>query len=293
MRCPALSSSPARICFVLTLVVLVPWLGACANLAELARSVPRPSASVEGARIESFSLDSLTLAVDLKIDNPLSVDVPLIDADLRLASAGAEFLSGNFPLQGLVPARGSRQVTVPVRVDLVQTLRTLGNVRLGQVVPYRAELDLSIDVPVTGVIALPLAHEGGLPIPAPPQVSLDGFRFSELSLQKVTGTVAVRMTNPNEFAMGLEALDLGLSIAGRPVSDLRANAGPQMEAGGAGLIELPIALDPLALGTAVFDVLRGNEANYGLKGNLSVGTPFGALRLPLDTSGSAPILRTR
>lgn len=293
MRCPASSSPPARICFVLLLVTLGPWLGACANLAELARSVPRPSASVEGARVEGFSLDSLTLAVDLKIDNPLSVDVPLIDADLRLASAGAEFLSGNFPLQGLVPARGSRRVTVPVRVDLVQTLRTLASVRPGQVVPYRAELDLSIDVPVTGVIALPLAHEGGLPIPAPPRVSLDGFRFSELSLQNVAGTVAVRMTNPNEFAMGLDALDLGLSIAGRPVSDLRANAGPQMEAGGSGLLELPIALDPLALGTAVFDVLRGNEANYGLKGNLSVGTPFGALRVPLDTSGRAPISRTR
>ena len=288
------SPSPlARVPFVLFLFAFLPLLGSCANLAEFARSVPRPSASVAGARIQDFSLDFLTLAVDLKIDNPLTVDVPLIDAALRLASGGVEFLSGDFPLQGFVPAGGSRQVTVPVRVDLVQTLRTLSGVRPGQVVPYRAELDLSIDVPVTGVIALPLAHEGGLPIPAPPHVSLDAFRLSDLSLQRVVGTVGLRMTNPNEFAVGLEALDVGLSIAGRTVGDLEATAGPQIEAGGAGVLELPLALNPLNLGSAAFDMLRGNEANYGLKGELAVGTPFGVLRLPLDTSGQAPVSRTQ
>jgi LEA14-like dessication related protein len=275
------------------LIVLVAAVAGCSNLAELARSVPRPTAAVEGARIEGFSLNSLTLALDLRIDNPLTVDVPLVDADLRLASAGAEFLRGNFPLQGLVPAGGSHRVTVPVRVDLVQTLRTLSAVRPGQVVPYRAELDLSIDVPVTGVIALPLAHEGGLPVPAPPSVSLDAFALSELSLQKVAGTVALRVSNPNAFAVGLERLDVGLSLAGKRVGDLSAKAGPQIEAGGAGTLELPLALDPLQLGTAVFDVLRGNQAAYALKGDLAVGTPFGALRLPLDTSGQAPVTRTR
>lgn len=284
---------PLRSRRCLLLLPLLPLLASCANLAELARSVPRPSAAVEGARIEGFALDALTLAVDLRIDNPLSVDVPLIDADLRLASAGTEFLSGNFPLQGLVPAGGSRRVTVPVRVDLVQTLRTLSGVRPGKVVPYRAELDLSIDVPVTGRIALPLAHEGGLPIPAPPRISVDNFAFRELSLQSVAGTVALRVSNPNEFAMGLDAFDLGLSLAGRRVGDLSAQAGPQMQPGADGVIELPLALSPLDLGTAVLDVLRGNEASYGLVGDLAVGTPFGALRLPLDTSGKAPVTRTR
>lgn len=265
----------------------------CSNLAELARSVPRPTASVEGARIEGFSLNSLTLALDLRIDNPLSVDVPLVDADLRLASAGAEFLSGSFPLQGLVPAGGSRRVTVPVSVDLVQTLRTLSTVRPGQVVPYRAELDLSIDVPVTGVIALPLAHEGGLPVPAAPKVSLEKFSLTDLSLQKVAGTVALKLDNPNAFAVGLDRLDVGLSLAGKRVGDLTAQAGPRIEGGQAGALELPLALAPLQLGTAVLDVLRGEQAAYALKGDLAVGTPFGVLRLPLDTSGQAPVTRTQ
>ena len=277
----------------LLLVAALPLVSSCSNLAGLARSVPRPTAGVEGARIEGFGLGSLTLAVDLRIDNPLSVDVPLIDAEMRLASSGQELLSGTFPLQGFVPAGGSRRVTVPVRVDLVQTLRTLTGVRPGQVVPYRAELDLSIEVPVTGVIALPLAHEGGLPIPAPPEVSLDAFRLGELGLQKVEGTVDLRLSNPNDFAVGLDQLDLGLSIAGRRVADLRASEGPQLAAGGDGVLALPLSLSPLELGTAVLDVLSGNQANYGLQGDLVLSTPFGSLRLPLNTSGQAPVTRLR
>ena len=275
------------------LLALLPLLSSCANLKQFAEAVPRPSASVEGTRIEDFRLRSLTLALDLRLDNPTSVDVPMVDMDLRLLSGGAQFLEGTFPLQGVIPGRGSRRVTVPVELDLVETVRTLSGVRPGQLVDYRAEMDLTVDLPVTGPIVLPLAHEGSLPVPAPPSVDLEGFAWSELGLQRVAGTVTLRVANPNAFAVGLDALDLGLALAGREVADLQVDAGPQLEAGGQSALELPLSLSPLELGTAVFDVLRGNDAAYGLTGNLAVGTPFGELSVPVTTSGTAPISRTR
>lgn len=283
----------ARTRFVSVLVLFAVTLGTgCAEVMKTLNQVPKPSARVAGARLGGLDFETATLVFDIEISNPLTVAIPLVDLDLDLASGAQSFASAALPLQGTVAAGGSRTVECPVSVDLLHTLRTLSGVRPGNVIDYRAEMGLSLDVPTLGRQRLPLVQEGQLPIPAPPSVSVDAFRMDEVGLSGVSGTTVLRVGNPNDFAVGLDGLDVGLQLAGRDVGGLRALKPLQLqESGGEGLLEIPMQLSTLDLGSAVLQVFRGSSADYGLSGGASLTTPFGTLQAPIDVTGQAPVQR--
>lgn len=266
-------------------------LAGCANVMQTLQNAPKPTARVSDVRLGGLDFRTATLVFDVEIDNPLSVGVPLLDLDLALASAGSPFASADVPVSGMVPAGGSRTVECPVTIDLVETVRTLSGVRPGALVDYRAELGVGVELPVVGRQRLPMAKEGQLPIPAPPRVSVDAFRMDDVGLTGVTGTTVVRVGNPNRFAVALNALDVGLRLAGRDVGDLSARAPLALDAEGEGTVELPLRLSTLDLGTALLDVFRGESAAYGLAGVAELSTPFGTLSAPVDVGGDAPIQR--
>ncbi len=56
-------------------------------------------------------------------------------------------------------------------------------------------------------------------------------------------------------------------------------------------MSIPISFNPSNLGLAVLNVLRGEGASYSIKGDLDVGTRFGALSMPFDKSGSTSFSR--
>lgn len=275
---------------VLALGVAV-LFGGCAQVQQVLQNVSRPSAEVTGVRLGSLGFERATLVFDVAVTNPLSVALPLLDLDLDLASGDRSFASAALPLGGVVAAGATRTLEAPVEVDLLQTLRTLSSVRPGQVVDYRAELGLSIDVPAMGRQRLPLVQDGELPIPAVPRVSIDAFRMDDVGLTGVTGTTVLRVGNPNAFAVGLEGLDVGLRLGGRDVGGLRALQPLRLAEEGEGLVEIPMSLSTVDLGSALLQIFRGSSADYGLNGSASLSTPFGDLQAPIDVTGSAPVQR--
>lgn len=259
---------------------------------ETLRQVPTPTARVAGVRMGSLDFQRATLVFDVEISNPLAVAVPLLDLDLALSSNAQGFAAAALPLSGTVPAGGRRTVECPVSVDLLQTVQALSGVRPGALVDYRAEMGLSLDVPGLGRQRLPLEQEGQLPIPALPTVSIDAFRMDDVGLTGVTGTTVLRVGNPNAFAVGLGALDVGLQLGGRDVGGLRALEPLRLgENGGEGLLEIPLSLSTVDLGTALVSIFRGASADYGLSGSAALTTPFGDLQAPIDVTGSAPVQR--
>jgi len=149
---------------------LLVMTGGCSMLEGL--GVARPSAAVVGVRPTDVSLTTLTLRFDVEVTNPYSVPLPLTSVDYCLASRGAQFLSGEAPLQGAVPANGSKVLPVPVKVDFINLLSVLADVRPGTTIPYDAELGLSVDAPVAGPLRLPMTKADQLDIPNIPSIRL-------------------------------------------------------------------------------------------------------------------------
>lgn len=259
-------------------------LSGCGALDALGLS--RPTASLAGVSLKDIGVESATLLFDVKVNNPYSVPLPLVNADYELASRAAQFLSGKADLQGTVPARGSKVVSLPAKIDYRGLLGALEGVRPGQVLPYTADLALSVDAPAVGALRLPMKKEGKIPVPAAPDVSVEEVRWDTPTLERAGGLVRLRLVNQNQFPVDLSKINYALSLAGVEVaqSSLAKPASFKPD-GGAGTIDIPISLAPRKLGSAAWSMLSGKGAGYRLGGSLDVSTPFGPMSLPIDKVG--------
>ena len=264
---------------------LVSSVGGCGALQDLLGS-QRPTARIAGVSLQDIKLDSATLLFDVEVDNPYSVPLPLVNVDYNLASGGAPFLSGKADLQGTVPAKDKKTVSLPAKVPFMELLSALKGVRPGAVVPYEAELGLSLDAPALGVLRLPLKKEGKLPVPAAPEVQVSEIKWDKMTLEEAGGHVKLHLVNRNQFPVELSKLTYALSLGEVEVANSSLAKALAFEAdGGGGAVELPISFSPRKLGLAVFSMLAGQGSGYGLTGTLDVQTPFGPMSLPMDKVG--------
>jgi len=246
----------------------------------------KPSAHVTGVSLKDIGLRSITMLFDLKLDNPYSAPLPLVNVDYSLASKGKQFLSDAAQLQGTVPAKGSKTVSLPVTLTYLGLLEALKDVRPGAIVPYEATLGLSVDAPVVGKLRLPLKKEGELPVPAVPEVSVSQIKWDNVSLDHAGGRFTLNLVNRNRFPVELSKLAYALRLGGVEVANSAITTPTALPAdGGAGAVEAPISLSPKGLGLAAFNMLLGEGAGYQLQGALDVKTPFGPMSLPIDTVG--------
>jgi LEA14-like dessication related protein len=134
-------------------------------LTSAAGCTQKPTAAITGMKLQDMSLTDVTMLFDVKVDNPYLVALPLGNLDYALASQGQQFLSGNSLIQGTIPAQGSKTLPVPLKVNFMKLLNAVKGVRPGDSVPYKADLGLSLDVPIMGAMRVPMSKEGNLDIP--------------------------------------------------------------------------------------------------------------------------------
>lgn len=130
--------------------------------------IEKPSAHITGVKIQDVSLTDATMLFDVKVDNPYSVPLPMSNVDYALSSQGQPFLTGKADIQGVVPARGSKILGVPVRISYLQLINVVKGARPGATIPYKADLGLSVDAPVWGALRIPMSKNGELSIPSGP-----------------------------------------------------------------------------------------------------------------------------
>ena len=256
--------------------------GALGNVLNL----DRPSARIAGVKLQDISLTAATMLFDVEIKNPYSVPLPLVNVDYGLASREQPFLTGKADLQGTVPAKDTKTVSLPARVTYLELLKALKDVRPGSVVPYKADLGLSVDAPAVGPLRLPLKKEGKLPVPAAPDVKITEINWDKLTLDNAGGRVKLHLANRNDFPLELSRLAYALTLGDVEVAKSALAKPVTFEAGGgAGDLEIPISLSPKSLGLGFFRMLTGGGSGYKLLGTLDVATPFGPMSLPIDKVG--------
>lgn len=270
---------------VLALACAVLLAAGCESMDSLTESVPKPSARVTAARLQGLTLDKVDLVFDVEVSNPYTVNLPLLDLGWAISSRGQQVLAGNLQPKGAIPAQGRRTMRFPASVKFASLLDLLKDLRPGAVVPYTARIDVGVDAPVLGRIALPLSHAGELPVPTVPEVGLDSFQMHTLSLDKVEALARLRVRNTNQFDIDPARLDLHLTLGGQAVAQARAKGAGRLVPDQVMTLELPISFAPKAFGAGLFNLLRGSEAGYGISGSLEAGTRFGPVTLPFSATG--------
>lgn len=278
-------------CSLVVGTLAVGTLSGCKTLTDLASGMTKPTASVTGVRFGDFSADGLTLVFQTEVKNPYEVDLPLTNLEYGLASGGAKFLSGSAPVQGTVPAKGSKTVKLPAKVSFAPLLAAVSGVKPGAVVPYAADMKLSVNVPQIaggGTLALPISKSGELPVPAVPDVSVAGITINEVGLNS-KATLKLNVKNTNQFAVNLAKMGFNLDLAGTQVSTVNASNALSLTPGQSGTLDIPVSLSLSNLGLSAFNALRGRDAGYRVHGSVDMGTPFGPLTLPLDKGGTTKV----
>ena len=128
----------------------------------------KPSASITGARLQDAGLTQVTMFFDVRVNNPYTLPLPMSNVDYALSSSNHRFLSGEADVQGTAPAKGSKTLGVPVRISYVELIKAVKAARPGATIPYTANLGLSVDVPLTGPLRVPMSREGSLTVSTAP-----------------------------------------------------------------------------------------------------------------------------
>ena len=277
---------------VLTLMVIVLAAATgCETLQKLTEPLTRPDANVRAVRLTDLRLDRADLDFDVEVKNPYDVPLPVLNMEYGLATQGSSFLSGGADIQDLIPAKGSRTFTMPATVHFSELLDAVASIRPGSVVPYAADVAVSVDAPAIGEIRLPLRKTGELPVPAPPAVSVENVRWGSFSLSEATGVITLAIDNPNAFAATLSTLDYRFALGGAELASARVSQPAALTPGGRATIEIPLSFSPGAFGSSILNIVQGGSAAYRMSGDLAFDTPFGRLQAPFQREGTTPLTR--
>jgi LEA14-like dessication related protein len=283
-----------RFAFTLAIVLLAAFVGGCETLGGALALAPKPDARIIGAEVRNLSLKSLDLVFDIEITNPYGVNLPLLDLNYAVGSGTQQLLQGGIKVSATVPANGSSVIQVPARLDFAAVIQTLTNVKPGSVLPYHAEINVSVDAPLIGAINLPLKHEGEIPIPTIPEISIVSFEFGEMTWEKVEATARLRVKNTNQFQLDLTRLEFNLALGEEPLASAGLRNTSRLAPGQAAIVEIPLAFSPRAFSigmTGIFDMLRGSEADYSISGRLDFGTQYGPLSIPFSQRSETAMQR--
>jgi LEA14-like dessication related protein len=276
---------------LVALLVLAALAPACQQVQDVITALDRPSVSIRDVRLQDLSLSDVTLAIELAIENPYSVDLPLLGVDYDLTSRGTRFLAGRSEGGVTVPAEGTGRYPFTAKIPFEGLLRVLTGIRPGTSFPYEAELGLFVDAPVVGELRLPISHSGEMPVPDVPDVSLAEIRWGEVSLNRVAAELALDIRNTNSFPLDLTRLDYGLSLAGVRVGSAGISRAARFAAGGSNRLTVPLSFSPLSAGQGLLNLLTGSGSRYRLEGALIGDTPFGQIYLPYGRDGETRFTR--
>lgn len=272
-------------------LILLPGLTGCESMNAILAGMDKPSASITGVRLQNLDLQGVTLVFDVDVKNPYTAPLPLVNIAYGLSTGTTKFLDGQADVQGSVPAKGSKTVQLPATVTFAGLLQTVSTLRPGALVPYTADLGLSVDAPGAGRLTLPMKKQGELPIPTVPSVSLESVNWKNLSLQNAEAVLKLNVVNNNQFPVDLSTIAYGLSLSDTPIISTSLAKSASFPKGGAGTLEIPISIKPSNLGLAAFNMLTGKGAGYAINGNMDVTTPFGPMTLPFEKKGSTTFNR--
>ena len=158
--------SVLTVTLALSLAALGGVLGGCAEVLSTA-GVQEPDVSVESTRISGVNLQKADLDVRFRIDNPNTFGLQLAGLDYELDVAGRTLFTGDRRERLSLEPRGIGFVDLPVTItysELYAAARDLWRNRGDGDADYLLRAGLRFDVPVLGVVRVPVEARGDIPL---------------------------------------------------------------------------------------------------------------------------------
>lgn len=247
---------------------VVLWLASCGLIGV-------PSASVEGVALTRMGLRDAAFDVTVSVHNPMWVDAHVDGLRWSLNVAQETVAKGASTRPAVLAAQSSSPVVVPVELTYAQLWKGLGNTFSGQEIPYRLSLELDTVTP-TGLVTVPMVHEGTLPALRPPEIDIVDLDWEIEPDGRLRLDLGIDLSLPEQFSVN--RLDWTVDVDGR----VFGSGSVVIQADG--MLRFPVRLDAVGAAEAGWNWLWGSAHRLQLALDGTLGTPFGPV--PLSTRGS-------
>jgi LEA14-like dessication related protein len=263
-------------------LLLLPLLG-CATIKSL--TVGRPTLTFEQARIDRVDFDGADVTLIYQVQNPNAGGITLSNVAYVFDVDGHTLVAGQPPNGFHIPP-GNSELPFPVRLVWTQVLPALQALATQDSVHYKASGTAGVDTPL-GPLTLDLTHEGTIPTPKLPQISIDPPRLTSISPLGARLSIPLRVANKNAFPLPLAGVTGEVRISGESVGRLLLPAQGVIPANQEQVVEVPLDISFLSAGLAVAKALQAGQAEIAIEGALAVGTS----NLPVHVSQTVQVQR--
>lgn len=268
----------------LVLLTLLSLLTAgCANFKP---KLEKPEAKVVAKRLVGLTLDSANLEVDIEVYNPNKISLNLGELSYQLVVENQPLLSGQQTQASKLKAGKTQVITLPFSLEFLQLAKQVKNLPKLNEVNYTVTGGVGYDLPLLGRQERSFTTSGSLPVPRLPSIEFGGFSKQHLGLGGMGALVAVKVFNPNSFALNLKQLNYSINLAnnqlqtGGKLDELNLPAGQSTQLN----LPLDIKFNAKQGLTLVNQLTKGEGLDYQLELSSLLGSDLKLLKdLPFKT----------
>jgi len=279
-----------------TLLVLIS-VYSCATLNTILNqmNVQKPTVEITNAKISNLSFNDLDLLFDIQINNPNTVGINLAGFDYELLLNENSFISGNQPNQLQIEANNQNTIQLPVKLKFLDIYNTFVDLKNNNNSKYQIKCGLNFNLPVLGETRIPISKSGDIPLLKLPKISFNSVKLDNINFSGANLMLEVKFKNPNAFTMLIEQMNYNFQVNGKNWLGGKTNQKTTTNKNGESIIQIPVSLDFLQMGSSLFQVISGGKnLNYNFTGNLDIKNSHPLLQnlsLPFDQTGKFDILK--
>lgn len=255
----------------------------------------QPEARVTDMRLTGLTMQGASLGLEMEVFNPNPYSIHLGALDYSLDIQEARVLSGEQTEGTRLDAGQRRKLILPLELEFGELAKLLQNFKDMQSVTCRFAGGMRFEIPVAGMIRVPLSAETEIPVPEFPGIRVVGMSLEHLTLGGAEMKLRLAIQNPNNFTLMLEQFSYSLVLNGSPVAGGQVDRKLAWDAGVEGELEIPLRLSFSEAGLALYNVLRrSGELDYRFGFESEMGSSLPALKsIPFKTAQQGRVTLTR
>jgi LEA14-like dessication related protein len=283
---------PTSLLYVLLALSIILGLAGCAGLGDIIKPPEARIASVEIVRVD---FTSVSLRLNVEIDNPNPVGLTLSAYDWNLDVSEKRVLEGRVEEGISLRANGVSTLPIPldIRFDNLAaagvSLRGTDSLLLGM------QLGLEVALPYMGSVRLDVGAKTEIPVLKPPVVRPERIRVDRISLSGADITLTANVKNPNSRMLTVQTLEGRLIVGGREWGLIGLGGDASLPPGDERTISLRASVDFGEVGRSAWSLLSGTgSADVRLIGDMDIDVDvpgFVGNGIPLETDASVSIVR--
>lgn len=247
-----------------------------------------PTVAFDRLDVQSVDWEGADADFVFTVNNPNPVEIKLARFDYALSFAEVSWLEGDDPDGLLLGASGGSELALPLSLEFASLYDVVQATRGLDTVPFGLEGSFGFDTPA-GIVDLPYDADGGFPALRTPHFDFSKVRVQDLNLTSATVAIDLNVDNEHGSNLIFQNFDYAVKMSGTQVgTGFVADLGTVMGAE-TGTLSVPIEIDFLSVGTAVYEAITTGQVDLGLKAGTDVETPFGIVPLSVDETGRVSV----